>query len=140
MQHRDLLKDQIEQLGKVLAKILAHFLGKSTPADFSTRMDTVSEQLQSELDIELAELLERDKEDLKKYLSDRNLNGDHLDTMSKLLETMGVQQLDTNREEGLKYLQRALVLISLSDEVSNTLSFDKINRQSRIENLFKQEE
>ena len=30
MQHRDLLKDQIEQLGKVLSGILADFIGMKT--------------------------------------------------------------------------------------------------------------
>lgn len=138
MIQRDFLQDQIEQLGKVLAKMLAYFLDIQTPAEFSSRMESIEEQLQKELEIELPELLTREKEGLKAYLLDKNLNGDHLDTLSKLLEAMGRQQRALNLSDSRTYLERALTLIELSDEVSGVLSFEKIERQRRIKEILRE--
>ena len=61
MEQRDLLKDQIEQLGKVLAKILPDFLGLKSEGQISQGIEITNHRLRSELDIEIEELKNGEK-------------------------------------------------------------------------------
>jgi len=134
MEQRDLIKDQIEQLGKVLGKILSGFLGLKSSGETSVGIEISNEQLKNELDIDLSQLLELDKYDLKKYLTSRKLSAEHIEILSKYLEEIGLRKLTENKIEADKYLSKTLILLELVDEISKEMSFERINRKSRIEN------
>ncbi len=56
MEQRDLLKDQIDQLGKVLAKILSDFLGLKAKGQASHGVEISNHRFQRELEINIERL------------------------------------------------------------------------------------
>lgn len=138
MEQRDLIKDQIEQLGKVLAKILSDFLSLKSSGQFLNGIEVSNEQLKDKLDIDLSRLLKLKKTDLKKYVLDRKLNAGHVEVLSKYLEEIGLNKIIKNKIEGSHYLKQTVILLELSDEISSTMSFERMNRKSRIEKVLQQ--
>ena len=138
MEKRDLLKDQIEQLGRVLGKIVSDFLGLKSSGETTAGIEISNEQLKNELDMDLSILLELDKYDLKKYLTSRKLNTEHIEILSKYLEGIGLSKVAENKTEADKYLSKTLTLIELFEEISKEMSFERINRKNRIENALQE--
>lgn len=56
MQQRDLLKDQIEQLGRTLGKVIAEFLGLKNQGDTTFALEQVIQNLKTALNFELDHL------------------------------------------------------------------------------------
>ena len=139
MEKRDLLKDQIEQLGRVLGKIVSDFLGLKSSGETTAGIEISNEQLKNELDMDLSILLELDKYDLKKYLTSRKLNTEHIEILSKYLEEIGLSKVAENKTEADKYLYKSLTLIELVEEISKEMSFERINRKYRIENALQED-
>jgi hypothetical protein len=65
MEQRDLLKDQIEQLGKVLAKVLADIIGFKGQGQAVEGIQKTNEALQEEADINIESLLNLKRRILK---------------------------------------------------------------------------
>lgn len=135
MEQRDLIKEQIEELGRVLGKILADFLRLKTSGKVSAGIEISNQQLKNKLDLDIGKLLELNKTQLKKYLSDRNLNSNHIEILSKYLEEIGLRKIGENKMEADKYLNKTLTLLELTDEMSKSASFERINRKNKIKNL-----
>ena len=73
MQQRDIIKDQIEQISRILAKALNELLGFSG-GDPNEGIELSQKELESELDINLAEMIKWDQEELNQFLSNRNFD------------------------------------------------------------------
>ena len=86
MEQRDLLKDQIEQLGKVLAKILSDFLGLKSNGNVTQGIEISNESLQSELDIDIEKIIALNKTELEEYVRNRKLTESHLELLSEYLK------------------------------------------------------
>ncbi len=112
MEQRDLLKDQIERLGKVLAKILSDFLGFKSSGNATQGIEISNESLQSELDIDTEKIMAINKTELEVY------QGQKIDKSDAQLR-----------------LQKAIVLLNIADEISKTMSFDRINKKGAINNV-----
>ncbi len=82
MEQRDLLKDQIEQLRKVLAKVLSDFAGLKSKGNVALGIEVSNECLQSEIDIDIEKLINLTKQELKEYLKARKLTAEHLEILS----------------------------------------------------------
>jgi len=138
MEQRDLLKDQIEQLGKVLAEILSDFLGLKSKGSINEGIKISKERLQSELDIDIEKLITLNKTKLKEYVKNLKLSEGHLEILSEYLKEMGMVKNRANIGEAKLCLEKALELLDVADEISNTLSFDRINKKTKIENMLQQ--
>ena len=133
MQQRDILKDQIEQLGKVLAKVLSDFLGLKAQGNVAQAVEMSNEKLQAELDINIEKLIALKEGDLSKYLTSRVYTDEHLEFLSEYLVELG--KTKTTKLEVNSYLQKAIALLDLADEVSESVSFERMNKKSQTENL-----
>lgn len=129
MEQRDLLKDQIEELGRVLGKILANFLGLKNTGSVRKEISFANEQLNSKLDIDIAALVKLDRQAVRKYLFDRKLSSDHLDLLSQYLEKAAQHQ---TTEGNINYLNTALILLELANETANAFSFDRLARKEKM--------
>lgn len=132
MEQRDLLKDQIEQLGKVLAKILSDFLGFKSNSNVAQGIEISNERLQIELDIDIENLITLNKSELTEYAKNRRLTEGHLETLSEYLKEVGMAKVEINKSEVPFYLEKAIELLDIADEISNTMSFDRINKKRKI--------
>lgn len=138
MEQRDLLKDQIEQLGKVLAKILSNFLRLKANNSVAQGIEISNEQLQSELDIDIEKLITLKKTELAEYVKNRRLTESHLETLCEYLKEVGLAKTEINKTEGQLCLEKAVELLDIADEISKTMSFDRINRKNEIKNVLQQ--
>ena len=134
MEQRDLLKDQIEQLGRALGRILAEFLGTKTEGDIAQSIEISNERFKSELDIDIEQLRTLDKEELAAYLCQRQLAAAHLETLSKYMAIIGTEISDEKMDEAKQYLKRAIDLLDMADEFSNTVCFERMKEKGEIEN------
>lgn len=136
MEQRDILKDQIEQLGRVLGQILSDFLKIKSKGDVEQGMEISNQRLQNELDIDTEKLLSLASDDLKEYLKTRKLKETHLEILSEYLIEHG--KAKTNRTEQELYFTKAIMLLNIADEVSKTVSFVRMNKKDEIENMLQQ--
>lgn len=138
MEHRDLIKDQIEQLGKVLARIMAGFLGFKAEGRVSEGIEASNKQLNSELDIDMEKILLLDKQELKAYIKERKLTAGHLEILSDYLIEIGENEIKNNKHKAKINLMKAIELLEISDEISKTMSFMRVTCKEKIESLLKQ--
>lgn len=126
MQRRDLLKDQIEQLGKVLAKMLDSFFNFKSNGQVGLGIQQTEQTLKEELGIDLDKLTRLSNYELKQFLEDRNYTNDHLQQLSELL--FEYAQNDFN--EG--YLAQAKERLQLIEQMLD-LNMDNDNSFSLTE-------
>jgi len=138
MEKRDLLKDQIEQLGKVMAKILSDFIGMKSNSDVDQQIIISNERFQNELDIDIEKLLSLQKTKLRLYTNKRNLTDRHLETLSAYFKEVGLEKLKTSKSQGRLYLVKAIEILEIADEFSKTISLDRIDRSTEIKNVLQQ--
>ena len=134
MEQRDLLKEQIEQVGRVLGKILADFLGLKTQGNSAQAISFSKQQLNSELDIDLEKILNLSGKALATYLKDRLYSEENIELLVDYLYTIG----KNDREQGINssiYLRKAIDLLEIADELSNTISFDRHTKKQQIQSL-----
>lgn len=135
MEKRDVLKDQIEQLARALAKILSDFIGRKESGQGTQGIKIGNEQLQSELEIEIAQLLALSKAELKDYLEKRNLKANHLELLSEYMKEIGIEEMKTDKAKAKLYLLKAIELIEIADESTKTMTFDRMNLKIEIEKI-----
>ncbi len=138
MEHRDLLKDQIEQLGKVLAKVLSDFLGFKSSGNAIQGIEISNESLQSELDIDIEKIMAINKTELDEYVRNRKLTDIHLELLSEYLKEVGAVKTKIDKSDAQLCLQKAIELLDIADEISKTMSFDRINKKGDINTVLQQ--
>lgn len=135
MEQRDLIKDQIEQLGKVLGKILAGFTGFLAKGQIIDGTQSTAQQLQEQLDINLVQLKTLSLEELQSLYESKNFQEEQLETMAQLLFKIGKVQSD--KIEAKLYLTKAIETLQLANLVSKTLSLTRIQKINEIQELIK---
>src|SRR5690606_16419312 len=130
MEKRDILKDQIEQLGKVLARILSQLEGLKSEVQISQGIDLASEQLRCELEIEIDGLVNLTKKELEEYLKHRKFTAEHVVLLSACLKEIGKVQMEKKNNDAIIKFEKAIELLDIADEISQTVSFDRINRKN----------
>jgi hypothetical protein len=138
MEQRDLLKDQIEQIGKALAKILSELIGLKSKGQISQGIEITHQSLKGELDLETEQISTLTKKELKDYLINRHLKADHLEILSECLTEIAKGEIEQNKKYIKVKLEKAIELLNLADEISKTMSFHRINKKKEIESLLKQ--
>lgn len=138
MEQRDLIKDQIEQLGKVLGKILSDFLGMKSNNNAALGIEVSNERLHSQLDINIEELITLNKKELAELVKNKSLMWNHLETLSEYLKEVGIAKTENNKIEAQLYLEKAIELLDIADEASKTTSFSRIIMENEIKDLLKQ--
>ncbi len=140
MTQRDIIKDQIEQLGRVLGKITAELLDLDTRGDLNDGIEMATQQLQNEADIDLNKLVSMSSTELKSFFEEKNFESVTMDRLADMLVHLGKRcvQLHPELSSGVeKYFKTALVIYNLADEHSGTFCFAKAEKlkklQSRIQ-------
>ena len=128
---RDYLMIQIEQLGKVLGKILADLLGIRSFEE-SDQYDIIKEQLYSELDLNMDELVFRNNEEFINIISKKLVNNIMLyEKFSDILSKAG-DFYNIDSEKRKQYYSKSLLL--LQEIVSQTQTFS-VDLHTKISNL-----
>ena len=126
MEKRDLIQAEIEKLGFFLQRLLANFLNGNSVGNSIEAIDLVTNEFKNELDFDLPLFLSFSNDEMKKYLSNFKFNEQHLEKLADLLVEMNSSKA---------YLIRALELLDLVDEISNSFSFERNNKKIKIQQL-----
>lgn len=136
MQQRDILLDQIEQFSRVMAKIMFGFLDLKAKGDITLAIQTTDQQLKSELDIDIDELIHFTEDELEKYAEEKQLTDSHLDELAKYLYELGeIEQGKSNSEKGRKYFEAAKRLTETAGKVSKTYTFERATLKQKIDEM-----
>lgn len=137
MERRDLIKDQIEQLGRVFGAILARFLGTKAAGNVTEGIEIANESLQSQLDLDVDLILSLDPPELREYLAQRKLSSEHLETLADYFLTWADAVLTTNPEKARTLYQTVLRLYDIIDAWSNLYSLERFDKEKRIRDLLR---
>ncbi len=137
MEQRDFLKDQIEQMGKVLARVLADFFHMKNDNNASEGVEIANQHLREKIDIDIVKLTGLNKGELVDYCMNRNLTADHLEFLAEYLKEAGLAESSSDKQGAKKYWLTAIELLEIGNEISRVISFEGLNRKIEIEGLLK---
>lgn len=124
MQQRDYLKDQIEQLGKVLAQLLAKVIGFEGEA----LNDAVNEELQevyaNQLDFDMEEALNLEAPVFREKLVALQWHSSHLETFARTLLALSKTLVSTTERRNC--LEKALIVMEVIEVQSRSISFQQM--------------
>ncbi len=124
---------QIEQLGQVLAQMLAWLLGIRKKGGGSQGVEEIVQAYKSELDIDLEELIQIPEKDLITFLRRKNEYFEtHLEIMADILHETALNYFRHERsEDGKNLLRKAIIILEYLQASSKDYSID---RMLKIEN------
>ncbi|CAG5076796.1 hypothetical protein [Parvicella tangerina] len=122
MKRRDLIKDQIEQLGKVLTKMLDTFFSLKSKGQIGTASEHTTQTLKEELNIDIDVFLQLPEGELQAFFEARNFTNDHLNDLAKLfLEYAKVELAADKKTKAKRWLEQTKFMLQLN--MSNEHSF-----------------
>ncbi|MDD2635830.1 MAG: hypothetical protein PHW82_10060 [Bacteroidales bacterium] len=135
MEQRDFIKDEIEKIGKLLSKIISGFFDLKLEVQLLQAIEITTDCLKSELDIDIDKIVTFPKKELNPYFRKLKLSAKHLEELSELLKEIGKAEFENNEKEAVVKLEKAIELLDIADEISNTISFNRINKKNEINKL-----
>ena len=137
MEKRDYIKDQIEQLGKMLGLVVAKFMGLKSEGKAEQGIEVSQQTLKSELDLDVDKILALDPPALTEYLADRHLNGDHTEKLADYFIAIADYKLSLDEETAVLYYEKVLQLYGIIDATSHLYAFERFNKEERIRGILK---
>jgi len=133
MEQRDYLMRQIEQLGQVLAQMLAWLIGIRQKGGGSLGLEEIEQTYKSELDVDIEELIQIPEKDLITFLKRKNEYLEtHLEIIADILYETALNYFKHEKsEEGKNLLRKAIVILEYLQSYSKDYS---LNRILKIEN------
>ena len=137
MEQEDYIKRQIDQLGRVLGKILAGLIGLKAHGQVSEGIEAADQALKTELGLNIDDLTLIPTESFLKTLlgtkkfSDNNFE-QLAETMFLIAEELNIKNIEVGKMK--KLYERSLIIYEILDRTSSTYSFD---RHSKIEKIKK---
>lgn len=131
---QDYLKKQIDQLGKVVAKVLRDLMGLKSDFRINEAEEMVNTVFEKELGFNFDEMLERKNDDFILFLiKDKKFSEATLEDIANILFEIGITLEDKNKQAN--YFQKAILLFEHLNTERKTFSFDfmvKINKMKEL--------
>ena len=137
MQQRDTIKDEIEQLGRALGKLIANFLGLKTEGNVCEAIQLTNTELQSELGIDIQKLVLLKVNNLEEYIDYNNLNDIHLDQLASYVFEIGMHE-KSEHGAGRKWFEAAMRLLEIVGKKTDTITLARIELIKEIEKELEQ--
>lgn len=118
--------------------IISNFLGLKSSDNVNQGIEISNERLQSELDIYTKKIIALKKTALEEYVRNRKLTESHLELLSEYLKEVGLAKAKIDKQYAHLCFQKAIELLDMADEISKTVSFNRINKKSEIKNVIQQ--
>lgn len=132
MIQRDLIKDQIEQMSRVLASVLGKMIGISEGVNIDL-LEEIKAEINNELAIDIDGLLKLDDSIMLQLLDDHNFESQHYYQLAQILNTIASRAID--EEEQKKIFQQALILAQQSLDSSDVYDFEKVEFYSKLDSI-----
>ncbi|KPK87283.1 MAG: hypothetical protein AMS27_03010 [Bacteroides sp. SM23_62_1] len=140
MEQRDYLMRQIEQLGEVLAVMLARLLGIKQKGNASLGLEELRQTYKSELDLDVEELIRIPKEKIvETFLKKNKLMEHHLETIAELLQVTGEDLISYDRvKDGNNILEKSLYILEYLQTTSKVYSINRVMKIGYLKNMLKE--
>lgn len=130
MEQEDRLKKQIDQLGKVLGKILSDLLRLKNQGDASISIDSVFVSFKTELDLNLEEIIDYPLDDLINYLKkEKGFANSNLEILADILFHL---ENGANLSRQCECLERALTIYEYNQLQDSNFSIERMEKINRI--------
>ena len=134
MIRQDYFKRQVDQLGKVLSKILADLLGKKNSGENGPTAEITSLALKSALGLGIEDMITIPDNDLVNILTQKkDLNREHLETLAEILLNVAEEDKDTVIKQTEIY-KKCLVLLEYAEKQDTTFSLERRKKIERLKN------
>jgi len=138
LQEEDWLIRQINQLGRVLGKILADLIGLKTQGQIGEGIEAAEQTLNNELGLNIDDLTSIPTEQFIKTLQEgKKLSDDNFDKLADIF-FLFAEELDergTDNEKMKKLYERSLTIYEYLDKTGSTYSFDRHFKIDKIKNV-----
>jgi hypothetical protein len=137
MQEEDWFIRQINQLGRVLGKILTDLIGLKNQGQISEGIEAAEQALKNELDLNIDNLTSIPAEKFIKTLrEDNKLSDDNFDKLADIFFLIAeeLDQRGTDKEKKKKLYESSLTIYEYLDKTSSTYSFDRHYKIEKIKN------
>ena len=131
MEQQDYLKRQIDQLGKVLAKIFSDLLGVKNSGQISIGLEITNQTLKSELNFDIQDLIDIPTDDFINSLKEQNLTDDNLDKLAEILLLIA----DNRQADNKTLYEKCLTIYKYLEKTKNIYSLDRQWKIERIKNV-----
>ncbi len=138
MVQRDIIKDQIEQAGKVLGKVMGKFFGLESSGNIIQGIEESRVALKEELELDLDELLELEEFELEELITSRYFDGSQMEQLADYLRTIGEHHLAENPGKATLFFQKSYYLYRLSGQYSQLFSLERAAKEQKLVNLLNQ--
>jgi len=128
MKQDDYLLNQIDLLGKVLAKIIAQLLKRKTNNEIFEVSEVTIQISEKEAPLTVTELLELSNDELTEFLIRHQFQLNHFEKMGELFHL-----LSNGSTHRLNFLNKSLTLYNYVHTHSTTYSTERVNRIRKIE-------
>ncbi|MCK9400542.1 MAG: hypothetical protein M0Q51_11185 [Bacteroidales bacterium] len=137
MQQEDWLIRQINQLVRVLGKILADLLGLKTQGRVSEGIEAAEQALENELGLNIDDLTAIPTENFIQTLQEsKQFSNDNFEMLADIFliiaEELDQRGMDDGKKK--KLYERALTIYEHLDKTGSTYSFDRHNKIEKIKN------
>ena len=131
MERRDLIQDQIEKLGAVLAKMLTKILSLKSQGQAYESIQIVNQDLKDELGIEDFLMLNIDEFQVL-LEKNQNFNSDNLEKLANNLILIA-EDLEAEKSENL--YKKSLKILELVNKKDLTYSHERFAKMKNIESI-----
>lgn len=130
MGQEDKLKKQIDELARVLGKVLTYLINRNAGA-VSDPMESISQQVNEEIDLDLKKLMVVPVEELIKTItSETSLKKEHLEILADIFFQGGKSHISLGQEEkGKELYRKSIILLQYLTSIDKT--YDK-GREDKI--------
>ena len=138
MEQEDYLKRQIDQLGRVLGKILAGLIGLKTRGQASQGIEAANQALKAELGLNFDDLtLIPNESFLTTLLETKKLSDNNFEQLAEIMFLVAEEMNVKNTEEVKmrKMYERALIIFEVLDSTSSTYSFERHHKIRKIKTM-----
>lgn len=131
---QDYLKKQIDQLGKVVAKLVADLMGLKSDFRITEAEELVNNVFEKELGFNFDEIVEQKNENLISFLNtNKKFSQETMEDIANIIFELGMVIEDKNKQAN--YFQKAILLFEHLNTERKTFSFDfmvKINKMKEL--------
>lgn len=130
MEQEDYLQRQIDQLGRVLGKLLSNLLALKNKGQTSIGIEIADQTLKQQLDLNIQEIIDIKTADLIKILkAEKNFTNEYLAQLAEILYVLADDSPDNNKK---RIYVKCLTIYEYLENTEKTYSFD---RQMRIKQI-----
>jgi hypothetical protein len=135
MYRRDYFKKQIDELGRVLAKLLTDLLQLKNDGNTTIGTETTNEVLQKELTISLPQLLCIPEDAFIQELKNKRVTDDNLNCLADILLVLAETGAEQDALQQKLLYKKCLLLLEHVQGSDSTYSMERHEKIKRIKNM-----